>query len=125
MTIVRLPEPAEPGALSAEITIANGLAFVTAIPVDEAGALVGATIEEQSEAAIDELSRWLSAAGSSLDQVVHLTIYLTDIVSDRPAFNEVYTRRFAGQRPVRCAVGVSALARPEMRVELTAIAAVG
>ena len=53
--------------------------------------------------------------------MIHLTIYLTDM-ADRPAFNEVYCRYFAKPYPVRCAVGVSALMDPAMKVEVTAMA---
>ncbi len=64
----------------------------------------------------------LERAGSSMDRVMHLTIYLTDM-ADRPAFNEVYKRFFQKPWPVRAAVGVAALAVDGMRVEVTAMAA--
>lgn len=122
--IVRLPDPAEVGgALSSDVTLHGGQAFATVIPLNAEGDLAGETIEEQSEAALVELARVLEAAGSSLDRVLHLTIYLTDIARDRAGFNEVYAAHFTGPRPVRCAVGIAALARPGMLVELTAIAA--
>lgn len=71
---------------------------------------------------LDNLRETLEEAGSGLEHVAHLTIYLTDI--DRLGFSEVYREYFAdGAVPVRCAVGVAALARPEMLVDVTAIAA--
>ena len=62
--------------------------------------------------------------GSSMERVLHLTIYLTDM-ADRAAFNEVYKRFFAKPWPVRAAVGVAELAVAGMRVEVTAMAAKG
>ena len=122
--LIRIPEQAESGALSSDAVISNGHVFTTVIPLNEAGELAGSTIEEQTKAAIDELSRVLVAAGSSLSEILHLTIYLTDIQGDRAGFNAVYSRYFVDRLPVRCAVGVAALARPGMLVELTAVAAV-
>lgn len=119
-----VPETAEPGALSSDATIVGDALFTTVIPTNESGALVGSSIEEQSEAAILAIKRVLEASGSSLARVAHLTIYLTDILQDRPGFNQVYARHFPVQPPVRCAVGVASLARPGMLVELTAIASV-
>lgn len=111
-----------PGALSSDAAVLNGSVYVTTIPLNTAGNLAGTTIEAQSEAAIAELSRVLRTVGSDLQQVAHLTIYLTDIARDRVGFNAVYASHFFGPPPVRCAVGVAALARPGMLVELTAIA---
>ncbi len=77
---------------------------------------------DASECTLQALKVALEKAGSSLDRVLHLTIYLTDM-ADRAAFNEVYKRFFAKPWPVRAAVGVAALATEGMRVEVTAMAA--
>lgn len=75
-----------------------------------------------SECTLQALKVALERAGSSMDRVMHLTIYLTDM-ADRAAFNEVYKRFFAKPWPVRAAVGVASLAVEGMRVEVTAMAA--
>ena len=123
--IGRLPEPSAEGSLSADATWLGDTVHTTVIPVGPDGEVVGETIQEQSRAAFDNLRETLEAVGSGLDRLLHLTIYLTDIGSDRAGFNDVYRTYLRGPVPVRCAVGVAALARPEMRVELTAIAARG
>lgn len=120
--LIRIPEPA-PGALSADVTVIGETAYLTVIPLDDHGALPEG-IEAQSEQVIDALETELSRVGAGLGDVAHLTIYLRDLAVNRPIFNEIYARRFGGAVPVRCAVGVSELARPTMLVELTAIAAV-
>lgn len=118
----RVPEPAA-GALSADVTIVGGTAYVTVIPTDADGVLVEG-IEQQSERVIDALAEQLANVGATLADVAHLTIYLRDLSVNRAAFNAVYARKFGDTVPVRCAVGVAELARPTMLVELTAIAAV-
>ncbi|WP_053385064.1 RidA family protein [Leucobacter celer] len=120
--VTRHPEDAN-GALSSDITVAHGTAYVTVIPVDADGVLVDG-IEAQSEIVIANLEEELAKVGARLADVAHLTIYLRDLAENRGAFNEVYARRFGGVVPVRCAVGVAELARPTMLVELTAVAAV-
>lgn len=55
--------------------------------------------------------------------VLKTTVFLTDI-KDFTAMNEVYGKAFPGDLPARSTVGVSALARPELRVEIEAVAAI-
>lgn len=119
-----VPEHPAPGELSSDAVRLGDSVWVTEIPVDESGLLAGTTIEEQSRAVIEALRTTLERAGSGLDLVAHLTIYLTDIQRDRSGFNDVYAATFPDPKPVRCAVGVSSLARPGMLVELTAVATV-
>ena len=74
-------------------------------PLDpETGAVVGDTIEEQTELTIDNLSAVLEAAGTSLDHAVKATVHLQDL-GDFAAFNRVYERRFGDPKPVRTTVG--------------------
>jgi 2-iminobutanoate/2-iminopropanoate deaminase len=121
----RIPAVPEPGELSLDAAILGDTLYTTIIPTGVDGDVVGDDIETQSRVLLDNLRDVLEAAGSGLEHVAHLTIYLTDIARDRLGFNEVYREYFSqGRIPVRCAVGVAALARPEMLVEVTAVAAV-
>ena len=56
----------------------------------------------------------MERCGSDLNQVAHLTIYLTDIENQRAGFNEIYRGYFKDALTVRCAVGVARLAHPGM-----------
>ena len=124
MLVERVPAVPEDGELSADSTILHGPVYTTIVPTGPDGEVVGDDIEAQSRVLLDNLRETLESAGSGLEQVAHLTIYLTDIARDRPAFNAVYREYFpSAVVPVRCAVGVAGLARPEMLVEVTAIAA--
>lgn len=108
--------------LSSELTILpSGLVTTTQIPSRPDGSMENGDVEAQSRQTLDNLRVALESVGSSLADVAHLTIYLTDI-DERPAFNNVYREMFPHPYPVRCAVGVAALARPEMKVEVTALA---
>lgn len=115
-----LPDP-DPDSISSDVAGFQGLLVTTQIPVRADGSLELGDIEAQGTCTLTALKVALVKAGSSLDRVMHLTIYLTDM-ADRPAFNAVYQRFFSKPWPVRAAVGVSALAVEGMRVEVTAMA---
>ncbi|WP_442546113.1 RidA family protein (plasmid) [Arthrobacter sp. KN11-1C] len=121
MTVTRIPP--ERNGLSSDAVVAANTTYVTVIPTNETDTIVGSDIRTQTTQCLRNLQSALKQAGSDLESLAHLTIYLTDIARDREGFNEVYREVFAGLPvPVRCAVGVAALARPEFLVELTAVA---
>ncbi len=120
--ISRYPKQPTPGQLSSSITAAGGILTTTQIPVDVSGEVVPGGITAQSNQVLQNLANELAAFGSDLNRVLHLTIYLTDM-QDRAAFNDAYSQFFKPPFPVRAAVGVQELGRPDMRVEITAIAA--
>ncbi|MCB8881627.1 RidA family protein [Acidisoma cellulosilytica] len=116
-----LPDTDE-DAISSDVSGIGNLLVTTQVPMHADGSMgLDGDITAQSELTLMSLKTSLEKCGSSLEDVIHLTIYMTDM-EDRPAFNEVYCRFFAKPYPVRCAVGVSALADPAMRVEVTAMA---
>ena len=72
-------------------------------PVD--GTVSGENIREQTTAVIENLQAVLEAAGSSLQQVIKTTCFLSDL-RNFAAFNEVYARYFTN-KPARSCVEVS------------------
>lgn len=121
--ITFIPDP-DHESISSDVAGFGGILVSTQIPTRTDGSLELGDIVAQSECTLQALKDALERAGSSMDRVLHLTIYLTDM-ADRAAFNQVYQRFFAKPWPVRAAVGVSALAVEGMRVEVTAMAAKG
>ena len=119
--ITYTPDP-DADSISSDVTEFNGILMSTQIPTRTDGSLELGDIIAQRECTLQALKVALEKAGSSMDRVLHLTIYLTDM-ADRAAFNEVYKRYFAKPWPVRAAVGVAALAIEGMKVEVTAMAA--
>ena len=87
------------------------------------GELVGQTAAEQTEQVLQNLAAVLTAAGSSLDNVVKTTVYLADM-ADFTAMNEVYAKHFAGHKPARSTVQAAGLPRGA-RVEIEVIAVKG
>ncbi len=110
MTPVQPAEmPAPKGHYSPGV-IAGGMVYVSGqLPMDPAtGALVPGGIDAQTERALRNVELVLRAAGSALDQVVQMTIYISD--GDLwPAVNAAYARVMAGHRPARAVIPVSPL----------------
>ena len=91
------------------------------IPLDPVtGAIVGDTIEEQSEQALKNLQAVLEAGGAALGTVVKTTCFLSDM-GDFAAFNGVYARFFTGDCPARSCVAVKTLPKGVM-VEVETVA---
>ena len=90
---------------------------------DGAGSVIGHDIEVQLRAAVDNVRAILEEAGSRLENVLDITVYLTDMDRDFARFNKVYGEYFAAIQPTRTTVGVDSLPTP-IAVELKIIASV-
>jgi enamine deaminase RidA (YjgF/YER057c/UK114 family) len=77
----------------------------------------------QAEQAMANVARLLEEAGSGLDEVCKLVIYLVD-ARHREAVYRVVGRRLRGVHPVSTGLVVSALARPEWLVEIDVTAVI-
>ena len=78
------------------------------------------SVEEETDTAIDALEAELARAGLTLDDVVSVIVYMTDI-DNYSQVNAVYARRFHDPFPARACVAVKALPA-RARVEIQAIA---
>jgi len=125
MNPIQPPEMAVPKGHYTPGYVANGFVFVSGqLPFDPAtGVIVGTTAEEQTERTLRNVELILRAAGSSLDRVVQMTIYIPD--GDLwGAINTVYARIMGSHRPTRAIVPVSPLHYGAL-VEIQAIALAG
>ena len=72
------------------------------------GRLAEGGVAAQAEQALRNLAAVLEAAGRTLDDVIRVGVYLTDM-GDFAAMNEVYARAFEPPYPARTTIGVAAL----------------
>jgi len=95
------------------------------VPVDTDGRVVGPDDPHaQVRQVFHNLKAALAGAGAGLENVVKLTVYLTDI-ADLPAFRLVRDEAFAADRPPASSlVEVSRLVDPAFKVEIEALAAI-
>lgn len=89
--------------------------------VPETMTLIEGDIERQIRQVFDNLAAVARAAGGSLDDVVKLNVFLTDL-GHFPVVNEVMAEYFSQPYPARAAVGVAALPK-DAAVEMDAIMA--
>lgn len=104
--------------------VANGFVFAAGqVGFDQkAGALAEGGIEAQTEQALRNIEAVLKAAGSSLEDVVKTTVFLTDL-NDFAKMNEVFAKRFKAPFPARSTVQVVKLPR-DAKIEIEAVAVV-
>ena len=108
--------PYSQGMVSGKMVFTSGQ-----IPLDPVtGAIVGDTIEVQSEQALKNLQAVLEAGGASLETVVKTTCFLSDM-GNFAAFNGIYAQYFNGDCPARSCVAVKTLPKGVL-VEVEAIA---
>ena len=88
----------------------------------DTGEVVNATIERQTELALEQMKLCLETAGSSLDNVLKCNVYCTS-VEKFAAINAVYVRYFPHDPPARIFVCVPAWAG-NFDIEIDCIAAV-
>lgn len=82
----------------------------------------GKDIKEQTQFALDRLTLILESAGTSLDNVMANTCYVSKR-EDLPGFNEAYLEYFKQDRPVRTTTIVN-FGQPENLVEITSTACI-
>jgi len=114
--------PAAVGPYSQGV-VAEGVLFTAMqIPLDPTtGTIVGPDdTAAQARRVLENVKAIVEAAGSSLDQVVKVSVYLQDI-ADFAAVNAVYAEYFPQDAPARAAMAVAALPRGA-RVAMEAIA---
>jgi reactive intermediate/imine deaminase len=116
------PDPYEPFRLAQGYRIGDVLLVSGQAAIDEHGQVIGAgDFDAQAEQVFRNLQRVLEAGGSSLENVVKVTIYLTDM-SNFPKIVELRGKWFTPPYPADTIVQVGALALPELEIEIEAIA---
>lgn len=113
--------PAALGPYSQAISL-DGMIFASGqIALDPAsGQLVEGDVQAQTHLVLQNLTAVLEAAGSSLDNVVKTTVFLTSM-SNFTAMNEVYATYFGDEPPARSTIAVAELPKGA-QVEIEAIA---
>ena len=122
---IRVEELAEPISHYADAVRAGQLLFVSGlVAVDRDGNLVGGDdVVAQTRQVFENMRAILAAAGCGFEDVVKVTIFLTDI-DDRPRINPVRQEVFGSTRPASTLVEVPRLAVDGAKVEIECVALV-
>ena len=83
----------------------------------------GKDVREQTRNVLERIKLILTAAGTSLDNVLTATTYITRR-EDLAAYNEEYGKYFPNDKPARTTVTVASLNAPELVIEITVTACI-
>ena len=99
----------------------RGSKDIPGVTLDPDGNVLAYDIETQCRSVFDNVRKILEASGSRWEDLVDVTVFLTDMKADFPRFNKIYTEYFKDVQPCRTTVEVSALPT-KIAVELKCIA---
>lgn len=99
----------------------RGTKVIPGVELNEAGEIVSHDIETQCRSVFQNVRYILEDAGSSWDNIIDVTVFLTNMKDDFAVYNRVYAEYFANSRPCRTTVEVNALPTP-IAIELKVIA---
>lgn len=118
----KAPQPVGPYSQAIRVEDLSSLIFISGqVAIDPAsGKSIKGNIKEQTRRTIENIKSILEKNDASLENVVKVTVYLTDM-EDFEEMNKVYNEYFEDSRPARAAVEISNLAK-EFKVEIEAIA---
>jgi len=105
----------------------RGSKEIPGVTLDAAGKIVSYDIETQCRAVFENVRLVLEDAGASWNDIVDVTVFLTNMKKDFPIYNKLYAEHFAGAdkpNPTRTTIEITALPTP-IAIELKVIAAVG
>jgi len=110
-------------AVYSQAIVANGFVYCSGqIPADKTGTIVDGDVKVHTKQCLDNLAAVLEAAGSSIQSVVKVNVFLADM-KDFADMNEVYEQAFGTPKPARSCVAVKTLPK-NVDVEIECIAVV-
>lgn len=105
----------------------RGSKAIPGVELDAAGRVVSKDIEAQCRSCFDNVKAVLEDAGVPWENLVDVTVFLTDMKNDFAIYNRVYAEYFAGPgnpNPTRTTIEIKALPTP-IAVEVKGIAVIG
>lgn len=121
-TINTQQAPAAVGPYS-HASVVNGLVYTSGqIPLNLEGNIVSDDVETQTKQVFENLKAVLEAAGSDLEHVGKVLVFLSDMENFQKV-NEVYGTYFTSHKPARSAVEVARLPK-NVKIEIEVIAEV-
>src|SRR6266516_796182 len=108
--------PFSPGIKYGQLVFVSGQG-----PIDSNGKVIEGDIKAQTRTTLENFRRVVTAAGSSMENVLQTTVYLKDL-NDYAGMNEAYSSFFPDPKPARAAIRADLLFC--MKVEIQGIAVV-
>ena len=96
---------------------------IPGVDLDKDGNVISHDIEAQCHAVFNNIRNILEASGSKWDNLVDVTVFLTDMERDFDTYNRIYADYFKSNEPCRTTVEVTSLPTP-IAIELKCIATI-
>ena len=97
---------------------------IPGVTLDDSGEIISYDIEIQCRSVFQNVRYILEDAGSSWEKIVDVTVFLTNMKADFPAYNKIYAEFFKDNLPCRTTVEINKLPTP-IAIELKVIATIG
>ena len=101
----------------------KGTKEIPGVTLNAAGEIVDYDIESQCRSVFENVRLVLEASGSRWENLVDVTVYLTNMKKDFPIYNKIYAEYFKDNQPCRTTVEILSLPTP-IAIELKCIAIV-
>lgn len=101
----------------------KGSKEIPGVTLDDKGNIISYNIEEQCHSVFNNVRMVLEASGSTWENLVDVTVFLTNMKDDFATYNKIYAQYFKDNLPCRTTVEINALPTP-IAIELKCIATV-
>ena len=101
----------------------RGTKKIPGVELSDDGGIVSYDIEEQCRSVFNNIRYILEDAGSSWDNIVDVTVFLTNMKDDFKAYNKMYAEYFKDNQPCRTTVEINCLPTP-ISIELKVVATI-
>lgn len=101
----------------------KGVKEIPGVTLDGEGNITSYDIEQQCRSVFENVRFILDASGSRWENLVDVTVFLTNMKNDFAVFNKIYAEYFKDNQPCRTTVEVNALPTP-IAIELKCIATI-
>jgi 2-aminomuconate deaminase len=101
----------------------RGQKEIPGVTLDEDGNIIAYDIEVQCRSVFKNVKLILEASGSSWDQLVDVTVFLTNMKADFQTYNKIYAEYFSKNQPCRTTVEIISLPTP-IAIELKCVATI-
>ena len=101
----------------------KGSKEIPGVTLDSTGNITSYNIEEQCRSVFQNVQFILEASGSRWENLVDVTVFLTNMKKDFPIYNKIYAEYFKENQPCRTTVEITSLPTP-IAIELKCIATI-
>jgi 2-aminomuconate deaminase len=101
----------------------KGTKVIPGVTLDDKGNIASYDIEKQVRSVFNNIKNILEDAGSKWENMVDVTVFLTNMKDDFPAYNKLWAEYFAVDPPCRTTLEINCLPTP-IAIELKVIATI-